>query len=115
MFDYQGYPGLERGRECNRFEDKCQRVQSEWAVVQAVRMASCSTIKWRIGRDSPTGASKRTNGKLEPTLRVEAVEGSFPINSNSLLWSRDVGTDINGLSLVCKGSVSKVQHGWIWE
>ena len=70
------------------------------AVVHAVRIASCSTINRRIGRDSPTGASKKTNGKLEPTPRVE---GSFFIDSKSLLWSRDVGTalwlDINDPSL----------------
>ena len=38
-------------------------------------------------RDSPTSAWKRND--VKPTLRVEE---SFPIDSNSLLWSRDVGT-----------------------
>lgn len=58
-------------------------VRGQMGGLQAVRIASCSTIDSRIGRDSPTSASKRTN--VKPTLRVEVVEGSFPIDSNSLL------------------------------
>jgi hypothetical protein len=53
MFDYRRYSGLERGRECNKFEDK-------WVGLQAVRIASCSTTNWRIGHDSPTGALKES-------------------------------------------------------
>jgi len=48
--------------------------------LQAVRIASCSTINWRIDSDSPASASKRTSVKL-----ILRVEGSFPIDGDSLL------------------------------
>lgn len=48
MVGYRGYSGLERGRECNKFG------------LQAVRKATCNTASWRIGRDSPTSASKKS-------------------------------------------------------
>ena len=55
--------------------------------LHAMRIALCSTINWEIGYDLPTSASKRTN--VKPTLRVE---GSFFIDYDSFLLSRDVGT-----------------------
>lgn len=55
--------------------------------LQALRMASCSTINWRVDRDSPTGASRRMNVRL-----ILRVEGSFPIDGNTFLLSRDVDT-----------------------
>jgi hypothetical protein len=60
-------------------------VRGKMGGLQAVRIASCSTIDSRIGRDSPTGASKRTN--VKPTLRVEVVRDRSPLDYNNELLS----------------------------